>query len=352
MPTAKSKSMNVVEVDEITLDGRKVRVRNLNVPLDEVHLDPRNPRIANTVAASSLPAGALQQEKRIAELLWEDPDVRDLYRQILANGGLIERIIISEAGRVVEGNCRTVCYRKLHEKLPNDERWRSIPARILPTDIGEREIAILLGEMHVAGKNTWTPFEKAGHIYRLHRDFSQTQEEIAARFRMSKSKVNQLIRAFETMKTRFLAMYPGHANIRKFSYFEEFYRKPELREWIVANPEAEDLFVKLVGGNKLTQGTHVRELSDIVRNEEALAVLQEDGFAAAKRVLDESNPAANSRLFKRMAEMTDALKQAQVDEIRRIRSQEHGQARRIVIEMTKALEHFLELCNIDRGADR
>jgi hypothetical protein len=328
-----------------------VRVRNVDVPLDEVHLDPRNPRIANTVAASTLPPGQVEQEKRIAELLWEDPDVRDLYRQILANGGLIERIIVSENGRVVEGNCRTVCYRKLQEKLPRDERWRTIPSRILPADIGEREIAILLGEMHVAGKNSWSPFEKAGHIHRLHRDFSQTQEEIAARFRMSKSKINQLIRAFDAMKTRYLAQYPGHASVRKFSYFEEFYRKPELRDWVAADPSAEELFVRLVGENKLTQGTHVRELGDIVRNPEALAVLVDEGFAAAKRVMDEENPAANSRLFKRMGEMTEALKQAQVDEIRRIRSQEHGQARRVVVELSKALDHFLELCNIERGAE-
>ena len=35
-----------------TLDGRKVRVQNIDLPLDEVLLDPRNPRIANTVAIS------------------------------------------------------------------------------------------------------------------------------------------------------------------------------------------------------------------------------------------------------------------------------------------------------------
>jgi hypothetical protein len=348
----RAKATEVVEVDEITLDGKKVRVRNRDVPVEEVRLDPRNPRIANTVAASPSLAGASMRQDRLADMLWEDPDVRDLYRQILANGGLIERIIISEDGTAIEGNCRTVCYWKLREKLPSDARWRTIPARVLPADIGDRDIAILLGEMHVAGKNTWSPFEKAGHIYRLHHDFALTQEEIAGRLRMSKSKVNQLIRAFEAMKGRFLARYPGHANIRKFSYFEEFYRKPEMRAWMESDPGAEDLFVRLVGENKLTQGTHVRELAEIVRNPEALTVLVNDGFMAAAKIVQEDNPAANSKLFKRMAEMTDALRQAQVDEIRRIRFGENDSARRIVIELSRALDHFLELCDIERGADK
>jgi len=183
----------VVEVDEITLDGKSVRVRNVDLPLDRVSLDPSNPRIANTFAIGPTKDVASLQ-KKLENLLWEDDDVRDLYRQVQINKGLIERIIVREDGTVVEGNCRTVVYRKLSEKEPTVSLWKAIPARVLPEDIRDREIAILLGEMHVAGKNTWTPFEKAGHVYRLHKNFALTQDEIAQRLRMSKSKVNQLIR--------------------------------------------------------------------------------------------------------------------------------------------------------------
>ena len=41
-----------------------------------------------------------------AVLLWEDQDVRDLSRQIEINGGLIERIIVAEDGRAVDGDDR------------------------------------------------------------------------------------------------------------------------------------------------------------------------------------------------------------------------------------------------------
>ena len=58
---------------------------------------------------SSAEEGAALQ-KKLEALLWEDADVRDLYRQVLINKGLVERIIVRQDGKVVEGNCRTVVY--------------------------------------------------------------------------------------------------------------------------------------------------------------------------------------------------------------------------------------------------
>jgi len=39
-------------VDEITLDGKRVQVQSVDLSLDQVTLDPCNPRIANAVSAS------------------------------------------------------------------------------------------------------------------------------------------------------------------------------------------------------------------------------------------------------------------------------------------------------------
>jgi hypothetical protein len=334
-------------VDEITLDGKRVQVESVDLPLDEVSLDPRNPRIANTVSFSISDEGEKLQRK-LEELLWKDDDVRDLYRQVLINKGLVERIIVRQDGSVVEGNCRTVVYRKLREKRPTEREWKSIPARILPPDIGDRDVAILLGEMHVAGKNTWTPFEKAGHVYRMHSDFALTQDEIAVRLRMSKSKVNQLIRAFDMMKNRYLPKYPGPASSRKFSYFEELYKKPPLRDWISSTSAAEDLFVDWVGTGKLDQGAQVRDLPSILEDEDAVKALTVDGFAAAQRLLAEDNPAITSKLFRRMVEMTEALKKAQLDDIQRVRKSGNSKARKIVNELNDSLMHFLELCGVDK----
>jgi len=346
MPKPASISAAPLVVDEITLDGKRVQVQSVDLPIDDVILDPRNPRIANTLLSSISEEGEALQ-KRIATLLWEDDDVRELYRQVLINGGLVERIIVQQDGRVVEGNCRTVVYRKLREKHHSDRRWRNIPARLLPPEIADRDVAILLGEMHVAGKNSWTPFEKAGHVYRLHNDFALIQDEIAIRLRMSKSKVNQLIRAFDIMKNKFLKKYPGPASIRKFSYFEELLKKPPLREWVATTPGAENLFVEWVGTGKIEQGAQVRDLPAIIEDEEAVKVLTSDGFAAAQRLLAEDNPAITSKLFHRMVDMTDALKKAQLDDIQRVRKSGSSKARNIVEELSESLMRFRELCGME-----
>ena len=100
MARAKSESekdKSVVEVDEITLDGKRVVVRNQDLPVEALHLDPKNPRIANTVSLEFGPKAA-SLDSAIEELLWSDPDVRDLYRQVVVNGGasILEALELEE----------------------------------------------------------------------------------------------------------------------------------------------------------------------------------------------------------------------------------------------------------------
>jgi hypothetical protein len=343
--TAQQSTAERVFVDEITLDGRKVAVRSDEIPIDRLRLDPRNPRIANTIA---LRLGAKDQfEEAIETLLWSDPEVHELYRQVLVNRGLIERIIVKPDYTVVEGNCRLVVYRKLREKQPKDDRWLKIPSRVLPDDINEREVALLLAQLHVQGKNKWSPFEKAGHVYRLHRDFVLTQEEIAVRLRMSKSKVNQMIRAFETMQNVYLKHYDDPASVHKYSYFEELFKKPELREWAMASSRNVERFAKWVGDGRIALGIHVRDLPAILENEAALAAFERGGHADARKILEKDDPTLSSVLFKKMAEAADALRDARLEDINRARPDGSRAARRIVGELRDALEQFMELTAID-----
>jgi hypothetical protein len=341
---ARQASVEPVVVDEITLEGQQVRVQSVDLPLAKVKLDPANPRYANTFASESPTKNDARLQARLEEYLWADSDVHGLSRQIVANGGLIERIIVRHDGTVVEGNCRTVVYRKLHEENPKDRTWASIPARVLPEDIGDKNVAILLGEMHITGKNTWSAFEKAGHVYRLHKDFALSQEEIAQRLRMSKSKVNQLIRAFDVMKNRYLAKHSGAGAIHKFSHFEELFKKPDLRDW--AQSDAIDEFVEWVADGRLAQGTQVRDLPQILSNKRSLKALTANGYAAAMKVLEEENPAITSPLFRRMVEMTEAIKRVQLDEIQVVRRSRNETTRRIVRELRAELDRFAEFCGL------
>jgi hypothetical protein len=338
-----------IVVDEITLDGRKVAVRSEEIPVERLRLDPRNPRIANTIALRIDTAGEF--EHAIENLLWSDPEVHELYRQVLVNQGLIERIIVKPDYTVVEGNCRLVVYRKLRENQARDPRWLKIPSRVLPDDISERDVALLLAQLHVQGKNKWSPFEKAGHVFRLHKDFVLTQDEIAVRLRMSKSKVNQMIRAFEAMQNVYLKRYADPTSVHKYSYFEELFKKPELREWATSSSENVRRFAEWVGEGKISQGMQVRDLPTILENEDALAAFDRGGYFQARKVLEQDDPTLSSPLFKEMAEMTEALRNARLDDINRARPDGSRAARQIVAELHDALGRFMALTGEDEEPD-
>ncbi len=334
----------VEHVDEITLDRTRVQVRGQELPLDHVQLDPTNPRVANTVLVSNFGEGEMLQNA-LTDLLWNDPDVRSLYQAILQNRGLVERIIIRHDGVVAEGNCRTVVYRKLRQNYPDDPIWQRIPARVLPPHITERQVAILLGELHVGGKNQWLPFEKAGHIYKLFNEFGLTQDEIAKHLKTSKTVVNHNKRAFAAMKEKYLPAFPGTTAVRKFSYFMELYKQPELREWVSSDALALDDFVQWVGLNKISRGADVRALTDIVTNPRALSAFREQGLEAARNVLELDRPELTSELFKLMVEMTAALDGARLDDIQRVRKDKVGSAKAIVRNLKNSLDRFVDLCD-------
>jgi hypothetical protein len=331
-------------VDEITLDQKRVIVRSIDLPLDAVKLDPRNPRIANTARVNNSDSSEKEQQN-LTELLWSDPDVRALYQSVRQNKGLVERIIVRADGTVAEGNCRTVVYRKLTLAAPDDATWQRIPARVLPTDISERQLAVLLGELHVGGKNKWSAFEKAGHIYELFETHGLTQDEIAKLLKTSKTAVNHSTRAFSAMKNKYLPKFGGVGAVHRFTHFLELYKQPDLREWVMAEDKALPEFVDWVGSGRLPKAADVRELVDIVRSPPALAAFRQSGFEGARSVLELDQPELASELFKQMVEMTNALEAARLPDIQRVRKDNVGSAKRIVRNLRESLDRFIDMCD-------
>jgi len=339
----RSRGKAVEHVDELVLAGTRVQVRALDLPIEDIKLDSTNPRLANTVALNNVSEGPAMQ-RHLEETLWSDPDVRQLYQSVRENKGLVERIIVRANRVAAEGNCRTVVYRKLRATFPTDPTWRKIPARVLPDNITQKQIDILLGELHVGGKNEWIPFEKAGHIHTLFAKHGLTQDEIAKLLHTSKTAVNHNIHAFGAMKDRYLVEYPGPGAPRKFSHFLELYKKPPLREWVKNDPTALDHFVEWVGTDKIGKGASVRHLDAIISNPAAMKAFDRGGMAAAQPILMRDSPELSSPLFKFMVEMTRAIEDARLDDIARVRGEESGGARVIVRDLKVALDKFLDLC--------
>src|SRR5437667_11594030 len=146
-PAEESFKFEPLEKELIPLGANKYEISLAEVTLDSVQLDRNNPRIQYRLQSQS--EWSPSQEK-LMELLWESSSVKDLKRSIATNGGLIEAVILTAEGVVIEGNCRVVCYHKLRDENPDDERWTKIRSRILPFGITREQLDVLLGELHIA----------------------------------------------------------------------------------------------------------------------------------------------------------------------------------------------------------
>jgi len=325
-------------LEQIVIAGKTVTLEHRTIPINEVHLDPMNQRVQFIV---SIYKGS-PSEQELAEELWKLGPVKELYRAIKQNGGLVEPIIVKNDGTVIEGNCRTVAYRILMEQEPDDQ-WARIPSRVLPSNIGDSDIAHLLGELHIAGKNEWRPFEKAAYIQKMQESYGYTIQNLAEHLRMSKAKLSQLGWAYELMHDSFLKDSTNSTDLEKWSYFEEFYKVFRTKE--VAGP-FEDRFVKWVRTEKLYKGAQVRDLRDIVKNAKALQELDDHGYDAAMDALRDSSPERGSRLFSSIAKTIAELKAAPLSDVKAVKAGDPARAGRIK-ELAQALKDFAEAAELD-----
>jgi hypothetical protein len=148
----------------LTIENESIPIEHRKLPLEDVRLDPSNPRIQHAVKKVSKNGTISQDDLR--KLILDLPGVPELFKSIRDNGGLLESIYVRPDGRIIEGNCRAASYLKLHSISKNDKRWQTIPAVFVP-HISDRQVAILQGQYHVAGKNKWQAYEKAGHLHTM-----------------------------------------------------------------------------------------------------------------------------------------------------------------------------------------
>ncbi|MFQ5828092.1 MAG: hypothetical protein ACE5JD_02880 [Candidatus Methylomirabilia bacterium] len=327
-------------VETITLGGQHVLLRHEDVDLGEVHLDPNNRRLQFIVKSLGHGLG----EEGLERQLWSIEEVKQLKRSIEENGGLVERIIVSHYGTVLEGNCRLVCYRKLLQQAPETdtdaERWKRIPARVLPPDITERQIHILLGDLHIAGKNEWKSIDKAAHIYDMHEIFGFSYDFLAEHLRMPKAAIKQLKDAYTLMAERYLVQYPDPQNLSQFSCFLELFKR-----FKAPSEELKKQFVVWLGEGRIYDGSQVRDLADIVTNPEARRALEGEGYDAAIGILNGERPERTSPVFKAMDRLIEHLRRAPKHEIDALRGGDRAKISR-VRELYGALRSFAGVAEV------
>ena len=329
--------------ESIVIQGKQILFERGTVPVAQCELDPRNPRIQYLIG---LRAGQVS-EPELEDLLWEKDAVKALAQSIQQNGGVYDSVIVQRLGdrfRVREGNSRTVACRKLLNQFPNDRRYLTMPAMIFDVDLTEEDLAVLLADMHVAGKIRWDAYEQAKHVYDLFQVYGKTYDWLGNHLRISKSKIVELLAAYQAT-TDYLKIQPSPENVRKFSFFQELMRKKELRDRFNDDLEFRQKFNSWLTTNKITDSKQIRNLPMILADAEAAKILDTTGMAEATLVLQRNDPALESDLFRAVKHATELLKEAPASDVQDIRS---GNPQKIIMlrNLHRAIEDLMTLAGV------
>lgn len=319
------------KIRSIRIEGVDVPVRYERVPLDEVKLDGDNPRTRELCRRMN---GAVTPDK-LEKTLFEISGVSALQRAIRDNNGIHEPIYIRHDGRVVEGNCRTAVYRRLRTAFKKNPEWQTIPAYRLPANVTDRQVAVLQGSWHVAGKNSWRAQEQAGHVYHMRKAVGMEVAEIAAALGITESVVERQIATYETMRDHVLPKLGPADGMKKYSYVSELYKNKKLESFRKDKKNVE-FVAKLIVDNKLTKGAHVRDLHKVLDIPQAKEALGKDGIGKALSIVGKKDPTADSMVFRKIKTATEALRGIQNPELTRLRSGNKEQ--QMLTELFKALE--------------
>lgn len=329
--------------DYMTIQGKQVPYTRQSIAVKDCELDPSNPRIQYLIGqrASSV------QENELDALIWEKDAVKNLSQSILQNGGVYEALIVQRVNgkfRVREGNCRTVGCRHLQEQYPQDTRFMTVPAMVFDVELTEEDLAVLLADMHVASKIRWEAYEQAKHVSDLFNIYGKTYEWLANHLRLSKSKIKELLWAYQAT-SEYLSLFPGQANVRKFSFFHEVMKKKDLRELFQNNLQFKQKFHKWLQDGRLTDSKQIRDLPTILTTPAALTALDDKGIDEAVRVLMQADPSLESSLFAAIKNATEKLRSAPASDIQDLKA---GQPQKTIMlrNLSRAIEDIATLAGV------
>jgi len=342
-------------MESITILGREITYEIRDVDINSLEYDPENPRINRIV--SRIAPNKLSQEFIEMELLKLD-STKELTTDLEANKGVIDEVYVLK-NKVIEGNRRLCAYRRLNKKYPSEKRWKLIKARILQDDVTDEEISYILITFHIKGKKPWDAYEKASYVYKMINKLNKTADEISKHLGMQKKTIEAMLNAYKTMSTRYLRnsheKYFDNGTkeeVKKFSYFDAFYRQKELVKKAEETPAFLDEFVEWVKEDRFKKAQNVRDLPKILENKKACRAFFENGheeaFDDAMHILYEHKPEKVDRFYKKIREFRDLLSEAEAFKIKK-EIEENKNKKAELQKCFRELKRFCKEIGLDIG---
>ncbi len=298
----------------------------LHLKLDDILLDPNNPRFAelgdsmDPIPETRFGESKIQKEAydKMKSDRFEVSELRDTIKTI---GFLpMDKIVVRKWKAnpnpennkyvVVEGNRRVTALRWLidlhnsaretftEEQLKN---FTEIEVLLLDQDSApDSAIWILPGLRHVSGIKEWGPYQKARAVFIL-RESGSSAQEAAQSLGLSTRSANQLWRSYLALEQmRSDEEFGEYAEPKMYSYFEEIFKKPDVRIWLgwddnerqfTDSARLREMYSWIIGepddeGNlrdpKLPEAKSIRELSAILNDDAALSVFRSPNGTLAR----------------------------------------------------------------------
>ncbi len=325
----------------VNLEGTPVVVAQGRVELTKLRLDQDNPRIG--LYRDSQPKATLLEADIRHAIRNRSPHAYSKLRDsIEINGAIIYPIWIGpdEAGMhlVIEGNTRVLIYRELAEKYPADDKWKAIPANILPVGIHESQLNFIRLEAHLRGVTDWDAYERARYLYILNEEEGYSVPRLEQLTRLDARKIKVEIDSFRDMANIYHERFPDDPyEAQKFSYFVEYESSPRTQRNMHTLGKTIDDFCEWVGEARLPKAENVRRLPDILECDGAMAHFINGGFEKAISYLALAKPDIVSPLFRRMEEVIDGLRNMPFYEVEGIRSGDEPGRKRLIGELAQVV---------------
>lgn len=293
----------------------------ISVRLEQILLDPNNPRFSDLgEEVHPIQEGRFADERvqshTFERMKADSFDVSELRDTIKTLGFLpMDKIVLRRwTGNqdenikyvVVEGNRRVTALKwlvHLHDigretfSAEQIENFTHLDCLLIDDSRAPDSIYLILpGLRHVSGIKEWGPYQKAKAVYGL-RCSGLSPQQAAQSLGLSTRAANSAYRCFlalEAMKED--EEYGEYAQPKMYSYFEEVFKKPNLKSWLGWSDERESFLeedrvaefyswiVPLEGedSEKITTAIQVRELAAIINDEEAIAILRSPSGTLAR----------------------------------------------------------------------
>jgi len=252
--------MNANQPIDLPAPNDTIRIRGKDIPIVTTFLDHKvlrffveNPRVYSILRLD----GSEPTQEDIERKLLDMDHVKALVQDIKRDGGLTEAVIVRDGTfEVLEGNSRLAAYRALAKTDP--VKWAQMKCRLLPRNVEESLVFALLGQYHIKGKKDWAPFEQAGFLYRRSRMHNVSSDILAQEIGLTKSKVDHLIDTYQFMLDH------GEADVRRWSYYDEYLKSSKIRKARLANAGLDKLIVEKVRSEEISRAEDIRDRLPVI----------------------------------------------------------------------------------------